>query len=375
MNGNEGTSQENMPRPSRDEQVGVLIREYIRLSEKIDRMEKKLEEQQRETGKKAQAVEQQHVDLLVNAILADVRERKKQEAIQPSAAAKPQKPAGSEKPAEEKELEINPALENTRKSRRIPPNPPIPLPEAALQAKEQTGPPRTEAASPKHAAPKDRRKIAEEETVKAYPSRVARNMESRSKIKNHSKEEQGQPQKSRAWKITGEVIFYGLLVLLVLGAVFIRTASDGAPRSLAGYSGMIVLTESMQSEIPKGSLVIAKQVNVNTLQIGDDITYMANQTTSVTYRIVGIMENYQGTGERAFETQGIMNAQPDKLPVPAANVVGKVVYHSEILGQIAGFIQSYWPILLFVLVVGIVLLHVLGRIFRSGPEAKKETSI
>ncbi len=155
----------------------------------------------------------------------------------------------------------------------------------------------------------------------------------------------------RAGKILGEIAFYGALLLLLLAALFIRTTGDGSSRSFAGYSGMLVLTESMESEIPKGSLVIAKQVDPGTLQIGDDITYMANQTTSVTHRIVGILENYQGSGQRAFETQGLMNAQPDKQPVPAVNVVGKVIFHSQALGIIARFIGDHWPLLLFGLVV------------------------
>ena len=77
----------------------------------------------------------------------------------------------------------------------------------------------------------------------------------------HSASAKAGPKKGRAWKIMGECVFYGLLLLLILSAVFVRTTSDGSPRSLAGYSGMIVLTESMQSEIPKGSLVIAKTVD------------------------------------------------------------------------------------------------------------------
>ncbi len=173
-----------------------------------------------------------------------------------------------------------------------------------------------------------------------------------------------QRRKSRAWKIVGNAAFYGALVLLIVAALLIRAASDGAPTSLAGYTGMIVLSESMQSEIPKGSLVITKIVDPKTLQVGDDITYMANRTTSVTHRIIGITENYQGTGERAFELQGIMNAQPDRLPVPAANVVGEVVFHSEILGTVASFIRAYWPFLLFLLAVLFVLVKVLERILK-----------
>ena len=187
----------------------------------------------------------------------------------------------------------------------------------------------------------------------------------KSKPKHSAK---SRPKKGRAGKIIGEVVFYGLLLLLIVAALFVRTTSDGAPKSLAGYSGMIVLTESMQSEIPKGSLVIAQQVDPETLQIGDDITYMANQTTSVTHRIVGIIENYEGTGQRAFQTQGIMNSEPDKQMVPAANVVGKVVFHSETLGVVASFISSCWPLLLFALAVVFVLIYVLGRIFKSPPK-------
>lgn len=176
-------------------------------------------------------------------------------------------------------------------------------------------------------------------------------------------------KKKRVWKIVGNVAFYGVLVLVVLIALFIRSTGDGAPRSLAGFTGMIVLSESMQSEIPKGSLVISQQVDPNALEIGDDITFMANQTTTVTHRIVGIIENYEDTGQRAFETQGVMNAQPDANPVPAVNVVGKVVFHSEILGQVASFITGNWPILLLAAVVIIVLMNVLGRIYRKEPSA------
>ena len=187
----------------------------------------------------------------------------------------------------------------------------------------------------------------------------------KSKPKHSAK---SRPKKGRAGKIIGECVFYSLLLLLLLSALFVRTTSDGAPKSLVGYSGMIVLTESMQSEIPKGSLVIAKTVDPQTLQIGDDITYMANQTTSVTHRIVGINENYENTGQRAFQTQGIMNDQPDSQPVPAVNVVGKVVFHSETLGVVASFIGSCWPLLLFALAVVFVLIYVLGRIFKSPPK-------
>ena len=175
----------------------------------------------------------------------------------------------------------------------------------------------------------------------------------------------------RKWqglKLAGDIAFYGVLVFLVISALFIRATSNGSPRSLAGFSGMIVLSGSMQAEIPKDSLVVARQVDPKTLQIGDDITFMANPTTTVTHRIIGIIENYEGTGQRAFQTQGIMNDEPDAQPVPAVNVVGKVIWHSLIVGQIASFIGEYWIFILFVLAVLIGLTAVLKHIYRKEPK-------
>ena len=212
--------------------------------------------------------------------------------------------------------------------------------------------------------PAEKRDVQRPSTVRAAPQQ--------SPAKRKTEQKYLAPKKPRRkrqnMKMVGSVMFYGALMLLIVSTLFIRATSNGSPRSLAGFTGMVVLTESMQSEIPKGSLVIARQVDPKTLQIGDDITYMANQTTTVTHRIVGIIENYESTGQRAFQTQGIMNAQPDKLPVPAANVVGKVVFHSVVLGMIAGFISKYWVLLLLALAVIIGLVAVLKRIYRKAPE-------
>ena len=168
-------------------------------------------------------------------------------------------------------------------------------------------------------------------------------------------------ERKRRW--VGDIVYYAILAVVVVGVLVLQGQGNQGPRYFAGFSAFTVLTSSMESEIPKGSLVICRQVDPNTLKVGDDITYMANQTTTVTHRIIGITENYQGSGERAFETQGIMNDVPDKQPVTAANVVGKVVFHSLILGKIFSFISEYWLPLLILSVLTISLIVVLRNIF------------
>lgn len=158
----------------------------------------------------------------------------------------------------------------------------------------------------------------------------------------------------------GDFLFYGFLIVAVMTALLFN-GNDKGPSTFAGYGAFSVMTESMQDEIPKGSLVITKSVAASELEVGDDITYMANQTTSVTHRIVKIEENYSNTGYTFFQTKGTMNASPDQQLVSEVNIVGKVVFHSYILGVVMSFFGTYWPGILFGLVLLAVLIIILRR--------------
>ena len=144
---------------------------------------------------------------------------------------------------------------------------------------------------------------------------------------------------------------------------------------MAGFSMFTVLTGSMQDEIPQGSLVITQQTDPRELKIGDDVTYLSSPTTTVTHRIVGIIENYNNTGQRAFETQGIMNAKPDEQPVPAGNVVGKVIFHSYALGRAFTVLSEHWLVFLILLVLTVALIKTLKIVFgRSRSETNTQSS-
>lgn len=154
-------------------------------------------------------------------------------------------------------------------------------------------------------------------------------------------------KKKNFLSVFGNILFYTVVIGIVVGAFLVKSGSGGQPTMIAGYSAFTVLTSSMEDTYPKGSLIITRSVDADELEVGDDITYMISESSSVTHRIIGITENYLNTGERAFETQGTMNEKPDKDPVAAANVVGKVIFCSEGLGQAATFVSANWPILLF----------------------------
>lgn len=158
-------------------------------------------------------------------------------------------------------------------------------------------------------------------------------------------------KKRNAASVVGNIMFYVLIVALVFGAFLIRSSQNGKPFMVGGYSAMTVLTGSMQDVYPQGSLIVTKSTDTNMLQIGDDITFMTGESSSVTHRIIGITENYLGTGKRGFETKGVMNELPDSEIVSATNVVGKVVFCSKVLGTVAAYITHNWPLLIFAVAV------------------------
>jgi len=150
--------------------------------------------------------------------------------------------------------------------------------------------------------------------------------------------------------IISDILFYITITMVLFSAL--ASGSGETPRVMMGYSYLSVFSSSMQDEIPKGSLILVKQTDPQALQEGDNITYMRDRSTSVTHKIIGIYENYQNSGARGFQTKGVNNSAPDQDIVPAANVVGKAVFHVPVLGSAALYIKDH-ILLLSVILVGI----------------------
>ena len=147
---------------------------------------------------------------------------------------------------------------------------------------------------------------------------------------NNFKREAGQKSRDR---ISG-ALFY-IVLIAVLAVLYTQTADmqSGVPHHIAGYSAMRVLTGSMQSEIPKDSLIITQRVAAADIRVGDDITFLINESTTMTHRVIMIYENYADTGQRGFQTQGIENPLPDRNIVVPENIIGRVVFHNLQIGQ------------------------------------------
>ena len=75
-------------------------------------------------------------------------------------------------------------------------------------------------------------------------------------------------------------ILVAIVVLLAVALVGVR---------LIGLHPFVVLSGSMEPEYHVGSLIYVKSVDYKTLQVGDDITYMLDEDTVVTHRIIEVL--------------------------------------------------------------------------------------
>lgn len=154
----------------------------------------------------------------------------------------------------------------------------------------------------------------------------------------------GRTVRSRVVKLIGDLMIYLAVAILLLGAVRLRSALGSTPVNIAGYSGLLVLSGSMQDVLPEGSLILTKRVEPESLKVGDDITFLAGSDFCVTHRIIGIRT--LDDGSLAFQTQGVNNPTPDSRLTMEDSIIGKVVYHDLAVGRIVIWIRTNWPLVM-----------------------------
>lgn len=168
----------------------------------------------------------------------------------------------------------------------------------------------------------------------------------------------------KAWDITTTILVIAVVVFVILLAGV----------RLVGLKPYAVLSGSMEPEYPVGSLLYVKNVDTNKLKVGDDITFMLDEDTLATHRIVEVVPDGEGSSVVRFRTQGIANEYADGGLVHSKNVVGKPVFDIPYLGYVSSYIQN--PPGLYIAIAGgviILALAFLPDLFKDKPK-KAESS-
>lgn len=161
--------------------------------------------------------------------------------------------------------------------------------------------------------------------------------------------------RQRSWtqwagRLAGLSVTLGTLVLL--GALLVTAA---APRIL-GFQTYVIYGSSMEPAIKLGSLILAKPVEADDLQVGDIIVFRSGNETTVTHRITGIRGE---DGHRFFLTKGDASNGADPLETHLEGEVNRLAYHLPYLGYFVDFANSTLGIILLVALpaLGLMALH------------------
>lgn len=131
------------------------------------------------------------------------------------------------------------------------------------------------------------------------------------------------------WNIISTVIVV-IVVLLAVLLVGVR---------LFGITTYAVISGSMEPVYPTGSLLYVKPTDPEDLKVGDSITFLIDEDTVATHRIVEILPD-DDDGIIRFRTKGDANEEADGSPVHQNNIIGKPMFAIPYLGYFANFIQN-----------------------------------
>lgn len=135
-------------------------------------------------------------------------------------------------------------------------------------------------------------------------------------------------------KKTWDVISTLLVVVVVIFALLLAGAR------VVGLQVFTVLSGSMEPTYHVGSLIYVKSVDYTQLKGGDVITFMLDENTVATHRIVDVVPDDEDPTVLRYRTKGDANEAEDGSLVHYKNVIGSPVFTIPYLGYVASYIQN-----------------------------------
>lgn len=160
--------------------------------------------------------------------------------------------------------------------------------------------------------------------------------------------------------------------ILVAAVVIIAALLVGV--RLFGWQVFTVLSGSMEPEYPVGSLIYVKEVDAFELKAKDVITFMLDENTVATHRVVEVVPDGTDQTVVRFRTKGDANEIADGSLVHYKNVIGTPICCIPYLGYVANYIQN--PPGMYVAITAgaiLILLVFLPDLFAEEDKKKKSS--
>ncbi|NLV99220.1 MAG: signal peptidase I [Clostridiaceae bacterium] len=134
----------------------------------------------------------------------------------------------------------------------------------------------------------------------------------------------------KIWRILTNILVI-LVVVLAIALVGVR---------LFGLQVFAVTSGSMEPAYQVGSLIYVKKVEPAELAVGDPITFLLDEKTVATHRIVEVVPDESDPSVLRYRTKGDANNTVDGGLVHYRNVIGRPVFSIPKLGYVSNFIQK-----------------------------------
>ena len=155
-------------------------------------------------------------------------------------------------------------------------------------------------------------------------------------------------------KIGSIVISVVMWIIILVSALYafttLATKDDGSVSNLAGFTPMTVQSDSMSPTFDQGDLIVIKQCDTSSLQVGDIVTFhtiVDGQYALNTHRIVSIDEL---NGMHSFTTKGDNNDIADQHVISDGDIVGKYVLKIPYLGKVMDILSSSMGFLIIIVI-------------------------
>ena len=146
-------------------------------------------------------------------------------------------------------------------------------------------------------------------------------------------------------------------VVMVLVVLLALTLVGGR---LFGMQTYAVLSGSMEPAYPTGALLYVRKVDAADIQPGQVITFLLDEHTVATHRVVEVIPDPEEAGIYRYRTKGDANEAADAGLVHCKNVLGTPVACVPYLGYVITWIQNppgtYYAIALALFMVLLMLL-------------------
>ena len=148
------------------------------------------------------------------------------------------------------------------------------------------------------------------------------------------------------WNVVTTVLVMAVVILAIL-LVGVR---------VVGLTPYVVLSGSMEPTYHTGSLIYVKKVDPFTIESGTPITFMMDEDTIATHRVVQVVPDETDASVVRFQTKGDANDAIDGSLVHYKNVIGTPIFSIPYLGFVSNYITNPPGMYIGFIVLGLIIL-------------------